>query len=231
MMLKLTLTAAIILIMFTSNASAGEHQVLTTEKDRINYGIGVEMARNFKRQGIEIDLDLVMKGVKDGLSGHDLLMSEKDLRKTMQNFQNEQRLKQRETRKLAGEKARYTKEGEDFLALNRTKEGVVTLPSGLQYKSLMTGNGKKPIDADTVDLRYRGTLLNGTEFDSSSGQPRMMKVADALPGLAEGLKMMPVGSKWQLFVPPRLAYGERGSGSVIGPNAVLIFELELIGIK
>jgi FKBP-type peptidyl-prolyl cis-trans isomerase len=225
--LKLILTLALCFLSFQAMA---DDQALKTERDKVNYGIGVEMARNFKRQGIEVDPDLVMKGLKDGLKGQDLLMTEKDLRKTMENFQNDQRLKQREARRLAGEKARNAKEGEDFLTLNKTREGVVTLPSGLQYKVLRHGKGKKPGDIDTVEIRYRGTLISGAEFDSS-GQPRTMKVTDTVPGLAEGLKLMPVGSKWRLFVPPALAYGERGSGSVIGPNTVLIFELELLGIK
>jgi FKBP-type peptidyl-prolyl cis-trans isomerase FklB len=125
------------------------------------------------------------------------------------------------------------KAGESFLAENKKKEGVVTLPSGLQYKVLKAGDGKKPTDADTVECHYRGTLINGTEFDSSylTGQPATFKIAGVIPGWREALKLMPVGSKWQLFVPSQLAYGARGKGGSIGPNAALIFEVELLAIK
>jgi FKBP-type peptidyl-prolyl cis-trans isomerase FklB len=124
------------------------------------------------------------------------------------------------------------KEGDAFLAENMKKEGVMALPSGLQYKILKAGSGKMPTDADTVECNYRGTFINGTEFDSSyrTGKPATLKVKGVIPGWQEALKLMPVGSKWQLFIPPQLAYGERGSGP-IGPNATLIFDLELLAIK
>jgi FKBP-type peptidyl-prolyl cis-trans isomerase FklB len=125
------------------------------------------------------------------------------------------------------------KEGDAFLAENKQKEGVVTLPSGLQYKIIKAGEGKKPKQEDTVVCHYRGTLINGTEFDGTHGpgEPATFKVTGVVPGWREALKLMPVGSKWQLFIPPVLAYGERGAGATIGPNATLIYEVELLAIK
>jgi FKBP-type peptidyl-prolyl cis-trans isomerase FklB len=208
---------------------AEESLSLKTEKDKENYAIGVNMMRNFKQQGVDIDLDVVMKGMKDALSGGKLLMTEADLRKTTTMLQNEMRLKQRQARTAGVDNKR---EGDAFLTENKKKEGVVTLPSGLQYKILKAGDGKKPTDADTVECRYRGTFMDGTEFDSSvrSGQPATLKVAGVIPGWREALKLMPVGSRWQLFIPPQLAYGARGAARV-GPNVTLIFELDLLAIK
>jgi FKBP-type peptidyl-prolyl cis-trans isomerase FklB len=158
-------------------------------------------------------------------------MTDEDLNKTMKDFQAGLRAKQAKARKMAAEDNR--KEGVAFLAENKKKEGVVVLPSGLQYKILKKGAGKKPKEADTVEIHYRGTLINGTEFDSShrTGEPATFKVSAVVPGWREALKLMPVGSKWQLFIPPQLAYAERGAGREIGPNATLIFEVELLGIK
>ncbi len=172
-----------------------------------------------------------MKAIKDVLSGEKLLMSEAELRSTMRTFQAELRQRQAVARTKAAEDNK--KQGDAFLAENKTKEGVVTLPSGLQYKILKAGDGKTPTDADTVECHYRGTLINGTEFDSShlTGKPATFKVTAVIPGWKEALKLMPVGSKWQLFIPPQLAYGERGAGHEIGPNATLVFEVELLAIK
>ena len=140
---------------------------------------------------------------------------------------------QKETQGTKMVSAENKKEGTAFLARNKTKQGVVTLPSGLQYKILKAGNGKKPVGADTVECHYRGTLINGTEFDSSyrRGQAASFPVSGVIPGWTEALKLMPVGSKWQLFIPPQLAYGAQGSGRDIGPDATLIFEVELLAIK
>jgi FKBP-type peptidyl-prolyl cis-trans isomerase FklB len=148
------------------------------------------------------------------------------------------RAKQQEKDQQLQEKAQQLglankKEGDDFLAANKGKEGVVTLPSGLQYKILKQGDGAKPSASDSVVCNYRGTLINGTEFDSSSkhGQPLTFSVGGVIKGWTEALQLMPVGSKWQLFVPSELAYGQRGAGADIGPNATLIFEVELLSIQ
>jgi FKBP-type peptidyl-prolyl cis-trans isomerase FklB len=199
--------------------------------DQVNYGIGVEVVRNFKNQGIDVDLDMVIRGMKDGLSGN-IRVSEKEIRKTMTAFQTELRQKQATAKKLAALDNR--KKGDVFLAENKTKEGVVTLPSGLQYRILKTAEGKKATDADTVECNYRGTLIDGTEFDSSyeSGKSATFRVSEGvILGWKEALKLMPVGSKWQFFIPPQLAYGDRGAGRQIGPGETLIFEVELLAIK
>jgi FKBP-type peptidyl-prolyl cis-trans isomerase FklB len=209
--------------------SAAEKAVLKTEKDKVNYGIGVSIGKNFKQQGMQVDVNLVMKGLKDEVTGKKLLMSEEELRNTMTAYQQELRQKQVQARKVAAMDNR--KEGEAFLEANKKKKDVVTLPSGLQYKIMKEGKGPKPTLEDTVEVRYRGTFIDGKEFDSSGSETRTFKLSEVVPGWREALPLMPVGSKWQLFVPSQLAYGERGMGQVIMPNATLIFEIELMGIK
>ncbi len=218
-------------LLFGQTSAADEQETKKdsmSKKEKVSYSIGVDMARNIRRHGVEVDMDLVTKGLRDVLSGGKLLMTDDELRKTLNTFQAEIKLKQIQARRMAAEDNR--KKGEAFLAENKKKEGVVTLPSGLQYKILKEGNGKKPTEADTVECNYRGTLIDGTALDSSkTGKPDTLKVAGIIPGWKEALQLMPVGSKWQLFIPPHLAYGERGAGQ-IGPNATLIFELELLVI-
>jgi UDP-GlcNAc:undecaprenyl-phosphate/decaprenyl-phosphate GlcNAc-1-phosphate transferase len=216
----------------TGCALAQEAPVLKTEADKVNYGIGVGVVRNFINQGLSVNLDLVFRGMKDANSGAALLMTEEDLAKTMNAFQKELRQRQAEALKAAAEKNK--KEGEAFLAENAKKEGVQALPSGLQYKVLKAGDGKIPTDADLVECHYIGTFTDGKEFDNSykMAKPVTFKVQGGIiPGWSEALKLMPVGSKWQVFIPFQLAYGERGAGSQIGPNMTLIFEIELLSIK
>jgi FKBP-type peptidyl-prolyl cis-trans isomerase FklB len=212
-------------------ACAAEPPALTTQKEKVSYGIGIEIGKDFRRQGIEVDSDALLKGLKDGLAGQKPLIGEEDLRKILMEFQAELKQKQMQAAKSAA--GDNKKEGDAFLAENKKKEGVVTLASGLQYKILKAGAGKKPTAADTVECHYRGTLINGTEFDSSyrRGEPASFQVGGVIPGWTEALQLMPVGSKWQLFIPSQLAYGPRGAGREIGPNATLIFEVELLGIK
>ena len=223
---------AIVIMFFVATPTrAQEAQALQTQKEKISYGIGVDAARNFKRMELDLDLEMVIKGLRDGYSGGKLLMTDDEIRKTLTAYQQELLQKQAQALKVAGEKNK--KEGEAFLAENKTKEGVVTLASGLQYKILKAGDGKMPTDEDTVEVNYRGTLIDGTEFDSSykRGKPATFQVKGIIPGWKEALKLMPVGSKWQLFIPAELAYGTRGAGGNIGPNATLIFEVELLAIK
>jgi FKBP-type peptidyl-prolyl cis-trans isomerase len=218
------------LLLLAAQTHAGEQPLLKTDKDKVNYAVGVNIINSIKQQGVEIDLDLVMQGMKDASSGGKLLLGDEDLRKAIEQYQVAVRQKRAQVTAKAAEDNK--KAGEAFLAENKKKEGVVTLPSGLQYKVLKTSEGKKPTEADTVECQYRGTFIDGSEFDSSvrTGTPATVKVTAVLPGWREALKLMPTGSKWQLFVPSQLAYGERGSGR-IGPNATLIFEVELISIK
>lgn len=204
---------------------------LKTQKEKVSYGIGVDVARNFTRMGVDFDVDALAKGMKDALSGGKLLMTDEELRTTLTAYQTELREKQMKAANAAA--AENKKIGDAFLAANKTKEGVVALPSGLQYRILKAGDGRKPTETDSVECHYRGTLINGTEFDSSykTGRPATFKVNGLIAGWTEALKLMPAGSKWQLFVPPELAYGVRGAGQTIGPNSTLIFDLELIAVK
>jgi FKBP-type peptidyl-prolyl cis-trans isomerase len=213
-------------------ASAEETQVLKTYEDQMSYVLGVDLARNIKRQGVECDLDFVIKGLQDGFSGKKLLISEMDFRQILVELQTAVRQKAALTRGRPQAEINK-KKGEMFLAENESKEGVVTLPSGLQYRILKEGHGQKPKDTDTVECNYRGTLLDGAEFICSNpGQPAILKIKEAdIAGMAEVLQLMPVGSKWQLFIPPQLAYGVRGVGDAVGPNTTLIFEVELVAIR
>ena len=229
--MKLSMVAVAGILLFAGQVNAGEDLVLKSQKDKISYIIGMDLGKNFQKQEIEIDADILAQGIKDGISGRKPLLSEQEVRETLAGFQAEMTAKQTELAKKRGEKNK--KEGETFLAENQKKEGVKTLPSGLQYKVIKTGTGNSPKSTDEVTVHYRGTLIDGTEFDSSyrRGKPETLPVNAVIPAWTEALQLMQVGTKWQLFVPSNLAYGERGAGQIIGPNAVLIFEIELISIQ
>jgi FKBP-type peptidyl-prolyl cis-trans isomerase FklB len=204
---------------------------LKTEKDKTSYAIGMEMGKGVKTQGIDVDPDLLMKGLRDALSDKPSLMSDDDLRAVMTKLQNDVRQKQQAAQQAAS--AENKAKGEAFLAENAKKTGVVSLPDGLQYKVVTAGTGKKPAESDTVLCNYKGTFMDGTEFDGSekAGKPVPFQVKGVIPGFKEALQLMPVGSKWEVFIPSGLAYGERGAGQVIAPNSTLIFEIELVGIQ
>ncbi len=191
----------------------------------------MNIGKNLHRDGVDIDLNLLSQGMKDGLSGGQTLMTDQEAQAAVVELQNGLRKKQEQKMQQSGETNK--KDGDAFLAANKTKPGVVTLPSGLQYKILTTGTGPKPTATDSVVCNYRGTLIDGTEFDSSykRGQPATFPVNGVIKGWTEALQLMPVGSKWQLFVPPDLAYGTRGAGNEIPPNSTLIFEVELQSIQ
>jgi len=222
---------ALSLFLLAGVASA-EAQELKTDKDKLSYSMGVATGTQMKRQSVDVDVDMFANGLRDSISGGKLQMTEQQIQDALMKFQQEMTAKQAEkTRQLA---EINKKEGEAFLAENRKKDGVKTLPGGLQYKILAEGKGKLPKEDDTVTTHYRGTLTDGTEFDSSikRGQPATFAVKGVIKGWTEALQLMKEGSKWQLFIPSELAYGERGApGGVIGPNAVLIFEVELLAIK
>jgi FKBP-type peptidyl-prolyl cis-trans isomerase FklB len=206
-----------------------------TRKDKFSYALGMNigsgLGANLKKQSVDYDVDLVAQGLKDAMTGAKMRLTEQEAQAVLQEVQTELRKAQQEKAEKAS--AANKTEGEAFLAANKAKEGVVTLPSGLQYKILKEGTGPKPAATDTVVCNYKGTLINGTEFDSSykRGQPATFPVSGVIKGWTEALQLMPIGSKWQLFIPSSLAYGERGTGADIGPNATLIFEVELMSIQ
>ena len=227
-----TLWAAVLAVGLIGCQTTDEKNVkLETQKDKVSYSIGLNIGKNMTRDSIAINPDIFLRGVLDAAadSAH-RLMTDKEMQETMMAFQQEMQKKQMEQAHAAGEKNRL--EGEAFLSENAKKPGVVTLPSGLQYRILVEGKGKKPNAAATVRTHYTGKLLNGTEFDSSikRGEPAVLPVGGVPKGWAEALVLMPEGSKWEIFIPSSLAYGEAGAGGVIPPNATLIMEVELIAI-
>ncbi|HET7149893.1 MAG TPA: FKBP-type peptidyl-prolyl cis-trans isomerase [Candidatus Acidoferrum sp.] len=209
--------------------------LLKTDKDKLSYAIGISVAKglsqNLKQTGVDIDPAILTRALKDVLAGDKQSMTDEEAQTTLKALQAEL-VKAQE---LKAEQLAETnkKESDEFLAANKAKEGIVALPSGLQYKVLEEGTGPKPAAGDMVTVNYRGTFLNGTEFDSSykHGQPASFPVGGIIKGWNEALQLMPVGSKWELYVPPDLAYGPRGAPPRIGPNSALIFEIELISVQ
>ena len=217
--------------LFLVPQAAQEAGTLKSQKERLSYALGADLGAQLRRQSVEVDPAVFGKGLSDALSSGKTLMTEEEIKATIAALQTELQQRQAQAAKAAADVNR--KAGAAFFAENGKKEGVVSLPSGLQYKILKAGDGKKPAATDAVVCHYRGTLLDGTEFDSSykRGQPASFPVSGVIKGWTEALQLMPVGSTWQLFIPSSLAYGERGAGPTIGPNATLIFEVELISIK
>jgi FKBP-type peptidyl-prolyl cis-trans isomerase FklB len=215
---------------------------LKTQKDKTSYAVGMNvgkgLAANLRQQAVEVDQAILLRGLKDAFAGGKMLLTEDEAKGVLTQLQAEVRSRQQEKMKVEQDKMKVAadankKEGTEFLAGNKAKEGIVTLPSGLQYKILTEGAGPKPAATDTVVCNYRGTLIDGTEFDSSykRGQPLSIQVNGVIKGWTEALQLMPVGSKWQLFISSELGYGDRGSPPVIGPGAALIFEVELLSIQ
>ncbi len=210
-------------VLVAAQVSAQDSAAFKTPKEKLSYALGMDLGLSLQKQAIEVDPAVFAQALKDSLSGGKTLLTEEEARATITALQTEMREKF---------VAKNKKEGEDFMAQNKTKEGVVALPSGLQYKILKEGTGKKPTLDDTVVCNYRGTLVDGTEFDSSykRNQPASFPLKGVIKGWTEALQLMPVGSRWQLFIPPELAYGDRGAGT-ISPDSTLIFEVELISIQ
>lgn len=202
---------------------------LKTDKDKLSYALGADMGNNLKKFEIEVNPDIYLKGMKDALSGNNVLLTEQEIRTIIMGMQQGLQAKQQEKMKAQAEKNK--KEGDQFLAENKKKKDIKALPSGLQYKVVTEGKGNSPKDTDTVTVHYSGTLIDGTEFDSSvkRGQPATFPVKGVIKGWTEALQLMKEGAKWQLFIPADLAYGESGRPG-IPPNSVLIFEVELISI-
>jgi FKBP-type peptidyl-prolyl cis-trans isomerase FklB len=214
----------------TTAAAKPKPLVLATAKDKQSYAIGLNVGKSLHRDDIDVDPKIVLQGLQDAMSDGKLLLTDDQIKTVMTDLQSQVRQKQEAKKQAMAENNK--KDGAAFLAANATKPGVVTLPSGLQYKVLTPGTGPKPAATDSVVCNYRGTLLDNTEFDSSykRGQPMTFPVSGVIKGWTEALQLMPVGSKWQLFVPSDLAYGERAQGPG-GPNATLVFEVELMSIQ
>ncbi len=224
------LIVAGVMLFFAAGVCAAQDQAPKSDKEKVSYVIGTLVAKDMKNQGVDLNTDLFMKGFKDAFSGAKLAVSDKEAEDVMNAFRGEMVAKKQATMKKVGDENK--KKEEAFLSENKKKEGVHTLASGLQYKVLREGSGGKPTLYDKVTVNYRGTLLDGTEFDSSykRNQPATFAVNSVIPGWSEALQLMKTGSKWQLFIPAKLAYGEAGAGGVIPPNATLTFEVELLNL-
>jgi FKBP-type peptidyl-prolyl cis-trans isomerase FklB len=210
----------------------GANVKLETRQDKISYSIGMSVGKNLHRDSIAISPEAFLRGVMDAkLDSSKQLMTEAELQDTMRAFSRDMQIKQEE--RARAQATKNITEGAAFLAENAKKPGVVTLPSGLQYRVITEGKGKKPEPASTVRTHYTGRLLDGTEFDSSRkhGQPAEFPCNGVIPGWTEALLLMKTGAKWELFIPAGLAYGEQGAGNVIPPNATLIFDIELLEVK
>lgn len=233
---QITLSCLIIFIsvfnlMATDNSTNNQSSVFKTQMEKVSYCIGLDIGQNLKSQNIDVKMDNLMQGLKDSITGTKALLSDKEIKEVMEAFQKEMAAKQEmQLKDLA---IKNKKEGEEFLTKNKKNKDVKTLPSGLQYKIITQGKGKTPKATDTVEVNYRGTLINGTEFDSSYKRNKSVEfvVNEVIQGWAEALQIMPIGSKWEVCVPSDLAYGEQGAGALIGPNSTLCFTIELLSIK
>ena len=230
MKMKLVAVAVMGLAMNTLIAATSA-PALTTDMDKLSYSVGVDLGKNLKRQGIEINPMVMARGIQEAMSGGPLSMTEEEMKEALTKFQKDLMAKRAAQLDKKSEMNKAT--GEAFLAQNKTKAGVVTLPSGLQYKILTAGTGAKPSKEETVTVEYTGRLIDGTVFDSTdkAGKPASFKVSQVIPGWTEALQLMPAGSTWEIYVPSNLAYGTRSVGGPIGPNETLIFNVHLISVK
>lgn len=218
----------------THPAAASKTQApltLKTQKEKASYAVGLNIGKGMHKDAVDIDPAILLRGIKDGMADAKPLLTDAEIQACLTQLQADVGKRQQAAALQAGETNKI--QGDEFLAANKSKPGVVTLPSGLQYKILKEGNGPKPTAGDSVVCNYAGTLIDGKEFDSSykRGQPVTFPVGQVIKGWTEALQLMPVGSKWQLFIPPNLAYGDRSPSPDIGPGATLIFEVELISIQ
>ncbi|MFL6530449.1 MAG: FKBP-type peptidyl-prolyl cis-trans isomerase [Chthoniobacterales bacterium] len=218
-------------ILLAAPAFAQQSAPLKDDKEKVSYSIGLDIGSTFKKQYMDIDTDVLMRGLKDGLSGAKPAMSEEEIKATMTAYSKTMMEKAAQRNKESA--GANLEKGQKFLEENKTKEGVKTTASGLQYKVLKEGSGASPKETDTVVTNYRGTTIDGKEFDSSykRNEPATFPVNRVIKGWTEALQMMKPGAKYQLFIPPNLAYGERGAGQDIGPNETLLFDVELLEVK
>jgi FKBP-type peptidyl-prolyl cis-trans isomerase FklB len=229
--MKYLWVAVLALSLIACQSNTQQKVELKTQKDSISYSIGMDIGKNLKTQSIDVDPSILAQGMRDILDSNKTLITEEESQNLHMTLQRSMMAKHEEMMKSQGETNR--KEGEAFLAENKTKPGVVTLPDGLQYKVDKMGTGKKPDSTSTVSVNYIGKLINGTEFDNSykRGQPAEFPVKGVIRGWTEALQLMPVGSKWTLYIPSELAYGDRGAGQAVPPGSTLIFDVELLSIK
>ena len=229
-MMKRNFLALCTLALLASSAWCADPAVLKTDKDKLSYSIGASIGKNLNRDSTEVNLDVLIDGLKASLTGQKLLLSDKDIRQVMNEYQVQ--LRQQVAAKQQKAIQENKRKGEAYLADYKAQPGVQVSPGGVLYKVIKEGSGKKPLESDMVEVNYRGSLINGTEFDATEpGHPASLKVSALINGWKQALSMMSVGSKWHIVVPAQLAYGERGVGTDIGPNEVLVFDLELVGIK
>ncbi len=229
--MKYLLTVLVSFGLLACQSNTQDNVKMKTQTDSVSYAIGLDIGKNLKSQNIEVSADVLAHGIKDIIDSNETLLTEAEAQEVIMAFQKRLMAKHEEMMKAQGDKNKLA--GEEFLAANKAKEGVVTLPSGLQYKVIKMGNGKKPKATDNVTVHYRGTLIDGTEFDSSigRGEPATFQLDQVIKGWTEGVQLMPVGSKFEFYIPSELGYGERGAGQLIQPNSTLIFEVELISIN
>ncbi|WP_028387524.1 FKBP-type peptidyl-prolyl cis-trans isomerase [Legionella fairfieldensis] len=237
MKMRLVAAAVMSLAMSTTIAATDAATVapsatsLNSDMDKLSYSIGADLGKNFKKQGIDISPAAMAKGLQDGMNGSQLLLTEDQMKDVLNKFQKDLMMKR--TAEFNKKSEENKTKGEAFLNANKTKEGVVSLPSGLQYKIIEKGEGAKPAKEDTVTVEYTGRLIDGQVFDSTdkTGKPATFKVSQVIPGWTEALQLMPAGSTWEVYVPSALAYGPRSVGGPIGPNETLIFKIHLISVK
>lgn len=229
--MKMKLVTAAVLGLAMSTTIAADASSLTTDKDKLSYSIGADLGKNFKTQGIDINPEALSKGMQDGMSGAQLILTEQQMKDVLNKFQKD--LMAKRTSEFNKKSEENKSKGEAFLTSNKAKTGVVVLPSGLQYKVIDAGTGAKPGKSDTVTVEYTGHLIDGTVFDSTekTGKPATFQVSQVIPGWTEALQLMPAGSTWEIYVPSGLAYGPRSVGGPIGPNETLIFKIHLISVK
>lgn len=228
--MKYLMLTALTVILFFDISAAAETPKIEDEKDKVNYSLGYQIGGDLKRQGVELQPELVVKGIQDALSGTDPLMSPQEMRTVLVDLKK--RIEKTEREKRLKDKDKNLAEGEAFLSENAKKEGVQVLSSGLQYRVVREGTGAVPKETDTVTVNYRGMHIDGTEFDSSfkRNKPASFRVDRVIRGWTEALQLMKEGAKWELFIPSKLAYGARGAGSGVPPNSTLIFEVDLISV-
>lgn len=237
--MKKTLTIAFILVLFCLGAcqKAGsapqdlKKEGLDNQKKKVSYAIGLDIGKNFKASQMDIDLDILLHGLKAGQTSATPLLTDEEIKKVMSEFQQEMMKSEQDRRQVQGKENKGKEEA--FLKENAQKPGVQVTASGLQYRVITEGTGPQPKESDTVKVHYRGNLIDGTEFDNSykRKEPAVFPLKNVIKGWSESLQLMRVGSKYQVVLPSSLAYGEQGAGQVIGPNATLLFEVELLGIE